>query len=130
MNTALLKNETAPYEDEYAAIMKTAQDLGFTIQTDGELPKSGTEKTVVYCAVRECMVNTMRHAEGDTLFVRCRNGRYVFTNNGKPPVTDIREKGGLANLRRLAQDSGWCMEIRSLPVFELTLYQGEEEENV
>jgi signal transduction histidine kinase len=72
------------------------------------------------------MTNTIRHAEGDTLYVSVKGDTCIFTNNGKSPVAEIKERGGLANLRRFAADAGWSVTLESLPEFKLTLRREEK----
>ena len=105
----------------YDAVLKAAKDVGVNIVLDGTLPEAEPQRSVLLAAIGECITNTFRHAEGDTLTIRCREGEMVFTNNGKAPEGPVVEKGGLANLRRLAEDAGAEMTVESSPVFRLTI---------
>ena len=45
----------------------------------------------------------------------------TFTNNGRPPAGEIAEAGGLLNLRKMTEEKGGRMIIRSAPEFALRL---------
>ncbi len=117
---ALLDVDARP-RSSYDAVLKAAKDVGVNIVLDGTLPEAEPQRSVLLAAIGECITNTFRHAEGDTLTIRCREGEMVFTNNGKAPEGPVVEKGGLANLRRLAEDAGAEMTVESSPVFRLTI---------
>ncbi len=92
--------------------------------------KREPEENVLCVALQECLTNTVKHGRGNTLYVCARE---TFTekesdrveiavyNNGVPPKGEIRETGGLGNLRRLAAQQGVEMHIESSPVFLLRL---------
>jgi len=118
---ATLLDEGAARRSSYDSVLKAAKDVGVRIVLDGELPEEEPQRSVLLVAIAECITNTFRHAGGDELTIRCRNGEVVFTNNGKAPERPVEEKGGLANLRRLAKDAGAEMTVESSPGFCLTL---------
>ena len=81
-------------------------------------------------ALQECLTNTVKHGRGDILYICAweRNGKkdsdrveVTVYNNGVPPEENIRETGGLGNLRRLAVQQGVEMHIESSPRFLLKL---------
>ena len=44
-----------------------------------------------------------------------------MTNDGRPPEEEVIPRGGLADLGKRLAEEGGRMEIRSRPVFELTV---------
>ena len=44
-----------------------------------------------------------------------------FKNNGRAPEAEIKETGGLKNLRQRVGEIGGIMEVRSSPAFEMIL---------
>ncbi len=88
------------------------------------------EENVLCIALQECLTNTVKHGKGNTLYVCAweifaekESDRVEVTvyNNGVPPREDIKETGGLGNLRRLARQQSVQMHIESDPVFLLRL---------
>ena len=71
------------------------------------------------------MTNTLRHAHGDRLRLSVTDtGSCLlaeFTNNGEQPKAPIRETGGLATLRKIAEQAGIRMDLSSDPAFSLIL---------
>ncbi|MBR6408327.1 MAG: hypothetical protein IKS19_07105 [Clostridia bacterium] len=132
-NVGLLKNEgPMPQRDDYSVVLKAADDVGVKVEITGRLPAAQPAAHVLACAMNECITNTIRHARGNTLFVEIEQTdtgcTAVLRNNGDPPENDIRETGGLRNLRQMVHDCGGFMSIQSRPGFALTLaleYEGE-----
>lgn len=137
-NVYLLLHEKAETRtDEYILIEETAADVGMSIHIEGELPGRPEIKKIVATAMHECLTNTMRHAKGDTLFIRSclekeasgetakRYGSDVYsviiTNNGLPPKGPVSESGGLGSLRELVNKYGGEMATEWKPEFVLRL---------
>ncbi len=124
---ALLKGDTVQgeREDSLGDLMETAEQIGASIRVTGQLPDEEAAADLMTAAMRECLMNTLRHAGGDTLFAvveRTDTGwRAVLTNNGRPPAEEITEGGGLSSLRQRIEGAGGRMEIQSSPDFQLLL---------
>jgi len=114
-----------PEQDEYRVLLAAAANVSMKIQVTGTLPQWEPCKHVVAAALHECLTNTLRHAQGDTVFVTIQEslGRLeaVFTNNGMQPEAEIVPKGGLLSLYSLAKQAEAEMRMESLPVFRLIL---------
>ena len=112
-------------ERSYRAELRAAEDVGVRVTTEGELPLAEPALSVLRCAISECVTNTFRHAEGDALRIRVEESASGwlcrFTNNGRPPAGEVRETGGLGNLRRLCEGCGGTMRVESSPRFLLEL---------
>ena len=122
----LLQTAAEPEEkDTYEKVFTVAKYVGVEIKVNGQLPQRKQDSEVLVIAMIECLTNTFRHANGDLMILDCDEGEkymiYTLSNNGEPPKTEISETGGLGNLRRVAENEGWIMEIQSLPLFRLTL---------
>lgn len=82
-------------------------------------------------AVRECVTNTARHAEGDQVNVRCEETKeekiLSITNNGRRPQEVIVEGGGLASLRNCVEKMGGKMSVQTTPVFLLSIHMPKTE---
>ena len=125
-NVDLLRHERAETEaDDYELLYETAEDVGMTLELEGELPQEPAVKKLVSTAMHECMTNTIRHANGDRLFISVQEageGCIVnIRNNGRAPEKEISESGGLGSLRRLADECGAKMTVEGKPEFLLRL---------
>ena len=126
--------ETAPRPERgYRAELRAAADVGVRVVVEGTLPAAEPALSVLRCALSECTTNTFRHAGGDELCVSVTEAgegwRVLFTNNGRPPAGELREGGGLGNLRRLCESCGGAMHIESCPRFLLELWLPKEEDH-
>ena len=127
-NTHFLLGEAEQPDDlpeSFERALRNAARIGVTVRTEGEIPPAGQVRDLLAQAVEQCAANAARHAGGDMLTLRvseeCGKLKAEITNNGKPPEGEIRETGGLAALRRMAEDAGAGMNVESEPVFRLTL---------
>ena len=95
------------------------------------LPMEPLVYDLVVQAARECVTNCVRHAHGSVVFVRIlgQPGGYqvTITNDGERPRGEIREGGGLNNLRRSVENAGGEMSVSAYPAFALRLNLMREE---
>ena len=127
ITNALLLGEAEKVDDAQTDIIdytvKLANGIGVEVVINGAPPESAKE--LLALAIRECAANTVKHAEGDllTVDVATENGKtqICLTNNGKPPMGEITETGGLLSLRKTAEAQGAKMCVKSMPEFKLTL---------
>lgn len=112
-------------EDSLLLLKKEAADFNVDIFLEGLLPVNPSVRNVIFAAVRECTGNTAKHARGDRLFITIHdteeNTEVFITNNGNAPGGNIHETGGLKNLRKMVEERGGSMQIKSSPVFVLHL---------
>lgn len=110
----------------YRSVFRAAEDIGIRIRCTGELPEEPEWVRIMRVAIGECITNTFRHAGGDwlSICVRCEEKRYLvtFMNGGAPPGQEIREGGGLGNLRAAVEEAGGAMQVESQPRFVLRLF--------
>lgn len=131
---SILKQEgTVGNETDWSALLQTAQHLGVDIQLEGDLPADIAIQELFIAAVKEALTNTVKHAEGNILYIRVSEptSSYItirICNNGEAPCRTIIESGGLANLRKNIEQAGGSMIIESLPTFQMTLRLPEYKE--
>lgn len=127
----LINGEPEEWELPYYVISREADRLGIRLNIIGELPEKGRLIPVVDAAVSAHIGNTLKHADGTeaTIAVQKQGKDYIlsFTNNGRQPEGEIRERGGLQNLRREVESIGGRMELYSKPAFEMKLILPGEE---
>ncbi len=126
-------NDT-PDEDMLLQIRKTCEYVKLAFIQTGTLPKQERAAYLLTCAVRECVTNAVRYAEGTELYAVFSEteaeATVTVTNNGKVPERQIVEGGGLSTLRRRVERSGGNMTVQSFPEFKLTVTVPKEQEGV
>ena len=126
-NVLELERDTEAYRRNPAeALDELAEALGIRLEMTGELPENAADIRLLITAVSECMVNALRHAGSESIFVKSEKGGALITNDGKPPDCEIIEGGGLTNLRNRAKAAGAELEIESIPEFSLRIKYKEE----
>lgn len=113
-------------QDGFIEANKTAENVGVKIFYCGKRPKKGSQAEKIFInAVLECITNTVRHADGTELYVTMMEGKtkssITLSNNGKQPEKDIKEGGGILNLRTMTENAGGRMIITSVPKFSMTI---------
>lgn len=112
-------------KDKYVVMNKVASDVGLKMTITGTLPEDKPSKDAVVSAMHQCITNTVCHAGGNELYIACvtENGtvRVTFTNNGAVPDGEIKEGGGLSEVRRITAAAGGSMTVYSRPQFALVL---------
>ncbi len=125
---ALLKGEIgkSDEEDTLEELLNTAHSIGASIKLIGKMPSDHELRNLLVLSMRECLMNTLRHAGGDTLFVELYQNadwfRAEIRNNGRLPAGPIVEGGGLSSLRKKIERFGGRMEVFSEPHYCLKVY--------
>lgn len=121
----LIGEAPEPWQIPYYVIGREADQLGIRLEIVGELPEEEALQPVVDQAISAHVINVLQHAEGTVATVRILEGEreycLTFQNDGNPPEGEIRETGGLANLRKKVEEVGGSMEVSSRPRFEMRL---------
>ena len=121
-------------EDMLLQIRKTCEYVHLAFIQAGALPKQERVAYLLTCAVRECVTNAVRYAEGTELYAAFSESEtaatVTVTNNGKVPERQIVEGGGLSTLRRRVERSGGTMTVHSFPEFKLTVTVPKEKEGI
>lgn len=133
---AVMKNEVTVSEqnNDWEMLLEAAKAVDVALVRDGELPMDKKTRAVLISAIHECLTNTVKHANGNRVNITIRQNDASVTaeivNNGRQPMGEIRESGGLRNLRHTVESAGGDMKIESAPRFVLrvVLPKGDEEE--
>lgn len=126
-NTYLLREyeQDDTQRDALTDALETAQTIGVCVDVNGVLPTGEPQRGILAAAVTECATNTVKHAEGDTIFLEIRDTDdrlvYLLTSNGVPPKEKITETGGLLSLRALVEKDNGVMLLESTPQVRLTI---------
>ncbi len=109
----------------YYVAKKEAATLGIDLQIVGTLPEEERLLPVIEQAISTHVINVLRHADGHVAMVHIwedeKAYQITFTNDGTPPSGEIRETGGLGNLKRQVETLGGSMELVASPRFEMKL---------
>lgn len=111
--------------DTFAELLRLADSVGVKVSWQGEIPTNVKQKDILDKALRECITNTLRHANGNEVYAEITNQndftKIKITNNGNPPKGKITEGGGLTSLRKKIEKIGGQMEIEISPQFALII---------
>jgi hypothetical protein len=125
--TRLLERESSPGDEPsaFSQLQRAAAAMGAQVLLEGELPEDEKASYLLVTAIRECLVNAVRHAGAAHVFAKIRQSGQTavlsVTNDGAAPAGPVAEGGGLGNLRRRVEQSGGEMRIESAPVFRLII---------
>lgn len=112
-------------EDLYQNTEKQAREMGIIIHMKGKVPENSNYRILIDRAVRECVTNCARHAQGSevNVIIEDDSGEYTvrITNNGDIPDKNAKEGGGLSALRRALEIENCSMITVFEPVFCLLL---------
>lgn len=106
--------------------------IGVALHVRGEFPQKSGAAYLLTAAVRECAINTVRHAKGSEMTVELTKTPHsliaAITNDGLAPAGEVVEGGGLSALRRRIEGAGGAMQVESAPCFRLVItLPGKEE---
>ena len=106
--------------------------IGVALHVRGEFPQKSSAAYLLTAAVRECAINTVRHAKGSEMTVELTKTPHsliaAITNDGLTPAGEVVEGGGLSALRRRIEGAGGAMQVESTPRFRLVItLPGKEE---
>jgi len=135
VTVSVLRSETVPdvSSDRMTALSEAAEAVGVKLHFDGEIPKNNAAEEISAAAVRECLTNTVKHADGNNLYIKTDFEDGYFTvkikNDGRPPDKPILETGGLRTLRKSVLRYKGEMKTEWENGFELTIkmYIGQGE---
>ena len=124
---AVMRNEALPstVSNDWELLTAAAEAVGVHVNLEGTLPESGSGRDITIIAIHECLTNTVKHAGGSRLDVTVEQNEDLtvkITNDGVPPENEIKESGGLLNLRRMVEAAGGDMKVQSCPHFMLQLH--------
>lgn len=116
--------ENSYQEDYLKELLKTADSIGVQIHMVGSVPKKENIREIMILAIRECLTNTVKHANGHKLYVaiNCTDKTYIrIVNDGDKPEKTITYGTGLSSLKskvdkvgggmNISTDNGFVLEI-------------------
>lgn len=98
-----------------------AETLGLAVRMDGCPPDDGTALELAIRALRESILNAVKHAGATQLTMTFTPDGFTVCNDGRPPDAPIRETGGLRSLRQAAEAVGAEMHVSAAPAFKLEI---------
>lgn len=101
-------------EDDFEELVKAADSIGVQIHINGTLPNVKATREIVLLGIRECLTNTVKHADGHHLFVDITSDektRVVITNDGEKPKGAVTLGTGLSSLKMKAEKAGGSIRI-------------------
>lgn len=115
-----------------AELTERIAGIGVALHVRGEFPQKSGAAYLLTAAVRECAINTVRHAKGSEMTVELTKTPHALTasitNDGLTPAGEVVEGGGLSALRRRIEGAGGSMQVESTPRFRLVItLPGKEE---
>lgn len=100
-----------------AELERVAGMIGCTINFSGVEPIGRRSVLLFYAAVREALINAVRHANADRLDVNISQTdsvcHVVISDNGSAPAAAISEGNGLSHLRKRLEQEGARLEIKN-----------------
>ena len=127
VTVSVLRRETFPdvSDDRMEALSDAARAVDVALHYDGEITDDPVIKDISVTAIRECLTNTVKHADGHNLYIKTRykNGVYTVSikNDGKQPDKPVVETGGLHTLRSAVERCGGKMTVLQKDGFELKI---------
>lgn len=123
-----LHQDTAPASVSFEQLAQSFRSVGINLALRGTLPGGETGRLIMEL-IHECTSNAVRHGLADTVEVSCRAERdgYILgvSNNGLVSE-NVRESGGLRELRQRIEGGGGRFGIVAEPVFTITAWIGRE----
>lgn len=120
------ENEGEEVKDaNWKKLLETCESIGVDIQFTGSLPEGEKDKNTFISIVHEALNNAIRHAEAKNVWIDINEDglriNLTIKNDGQPPSSEIKEKGGLKNIRARLEICGGTMSIDTSEVFTLRI---------
>lgn len=125
-NIMLLKKEgNSVSQYDYEILNINAKKLGVVLTLPDKLPSDEEVKEIILAVCNECVTNAYKYASCKALELEVMEEETKVIlhiwNEGDIPDEEIKEKGGLRNLRRMIETKGGKMQITNKPYFGLTV---------
>ena len=112
-------------DSRWKKLLETAESIGVDIHFTGILPLDEKDKNTFISIVHEALNNAIRHAEAKNVWIDLSEDdmRIFLTikNDGKKPSGEIKERGGLKNIRARLEIYGGEMNIDTSEGFTLKI---------
>lgn len=120
------ENEGEEVKDAlWKKLLETCESIGVDIQFTGSLPEGENDKNTFISIVHEALNNAIRHAEAKNVWIDINEDglriNLTIKNDGHKPSCEIKEKGGLKNIRARLKIYDGMMSIDTSEVFTLRI---------
>lgn len=109
----------------WTKLYETAKSIGVDIELTGALPKDENDLKTFIGIVHEALNNAIRHAEAKNVWIDINEDglriNLTIKNDGHKPSSEIKEKGGLKNIRARLKIYDGKMSIDTSEVFTLRI---------
>lgn len=109
----------------WTKLIETARSIGVEIHLKGDLPKSERDMKTLISIVHEALNNAIRHAEAKNVWIDISEDsariNLSIRNDGHKPSSEIKERGGLKNMREGLRIYGGEMDIDTSEGFALRI---------
>lgn len=106
-------------------LLETCESIGVDIHFTGSLPEGEKDKNTFISIVHEALNNAIRHAEAKNVWIDINEDglriNLTIKNDGHKPSSEIKEKGGLKNIRARLKIYDGKMSIDTSEVFTLRI---------
>lgn len=106
-------------------LLETAKSIGVDIELTGALPKDENDLKTFIGIAHEALNNAIRHAEAKNVWIDINEDglriNLTIKNDGHKPSSEIKEKGGLKNIRARLKIYDGKMSIDTSEVFTLRI---------
>jgi len=110
---------------QYKACIEKARNLGVEVVLDGNIPIDETLRPIIDNAITTHITNTIKHTSYTRAYVEIKDDKnsyvMILRNEYDNFVENIKESGGLKNLRVRVEGIGGEMKIFSTPYFCIIL---------
>lgn len=120
------ENEDEAVKDAlWKKLLETAESIGIGFHFTGSLPEGEKDKNTFISIVHEALNNAIRHAEAKNVWIDISEDsariNLSIRNDGHKPSSEIKEKGGLKNIRARLEIYGGTMDIDTSEGFALRI---------
>ena len=122
----LLGDVRAEAEEQQSSIETLQRQfaaIGVTVELEGFLPEQGEHHALCVDLAREGITNAVRHSLASSVLICCTESGESFTmtvsNSGFSTKREIREGGGITELRRKLRKVGGSLSVTTRPAFVL-----------
>lgn len=109
----------------WTKLYETAKSIGVDIELTGALPKDENDLKTFIGIAHEALNNAIRHAEAKNVWIDINEDglriNLTIKNDGHKPSSEIKEKGGLKNIRARLKIYDGKMSIDTSEVFTLRI---------
>jgi len=110
--------------DKLNSLRRSFETIGVEIQLDGDLPGDEIKGHLLMDVIGEGVLNAVRHGFATKVYVRIKHSHdgwhLEVTDNGRPPVQQIIEGGGIGGVRKKLEPHGGALKVTANPRFVLT----------